>query len=437
MHTNTTVFQASVFHIKAKPCGDMDKIEYEFFENGALVVENGVVTDLGQADAIFKTLPDHASIVDYSDKIIMPGFIDTHIHCPQTDIIASHGKQLMDWLKTYTFPCEKKFKDPEHAREVADFFINELASNGTTTAVVLGTVHSESVNAFFEKADAKNMRMIAGKVMMDRNAPDYLLDTAESSYLESKALIDTWHKKNRLLYAVTPRFAVTSSEKQLEAAQTLINEYDDIYLHTHLAENKQEVEMISTMYPWSSSYLNVYDRFGLVGKNSIFAHSIHLDDNDYQRMKETGAAISLCPTSNLFLGSGFFDLKNISDYSIKTGFGTDVGGGTSFSMLKTMAEAYKVCQLKGFNFSPLHAFYMATLGGADSLNLDDKIGNFNTGKEADFIVIDPAASPLLKRRSQQTESVEELLFTLMILGDDRHIEATYIAGRKYEKNNRP
>lgn len=425
-----SAYRASIFHIKRKPRGDHDADAFEYFDDGLLLIDRGHVVKAGPFDALIHDLPRNCPIHDRSGMIIMPGFIDTHVHYPQIDIIASHGKQLMDWLKTYTYPCEKQFRDPLYARQTADFFIDELLKNGTTTAMVLPTVHRESVDALFEAADARQMCLVAGKILMDKNAPDDLCDTAQSAYDVSKALITRWHGQNRLSYAVTPRFALTSSAAQLEAAAALVREHDGVLLHTHLAENIQETALIQKAFPWSKSYLDVYDRFGLVCDRSVFAHCIHLSDRDFKQMSDRGASIALCPTSNLFLGSGLFDMAAIQAHGLKTGLGTDVGGGTSFSMFKTMAEAYKVCQLKGLSLSPIDGFYHAGLGGAEILGLDHRVGNFQPGKDADFIVINPGRMPLLHRRISSAVCPQEILFALMILGDDRMVEETYVNGIK-------
>ncbi|MBU1170602.1 MAG: guanine deaminase [Proteobacteria bacterium] len=430
MATKINAYRATIFHIHREPLGENDHRAYDFFEDGLLVTDHAHVLYAGDYSELKHTLPLGCTIHDRTGMIIMPGLIDTHVHYPQTDIIASHGKQLMDWLETYTFPCEKQFEDAGHSRQTAVFFIQELLKNGTTTAMVLGTVHAVSVQALFEKADDYTMRLVAGKVMMDRLAPHYLRDTAQSSYDESKHLIEHWHHKNRLTYAVTPRFALTSSEEQLDAAGALIREFNDVRLHTHLAENTKEVDLIAKAFPWSTGYLDVYNHFGLVCDRSVFAHCIYLSDTEFKLMKEKAASVSLCPTSNLFLGSGLFDLGKIMTYEIKTGLGSDVGGGTSFSMFKTMAEAYKVCQLKGVTLSPVQSFYYASLGAAKTLGLDQVIGNFEPGKEADFIVINPDQIPLLKRRISMAQRPEEILFALMILGDDRMIYETYVNGVK-------
>jgi guanine deaminase len=392
------------------------------------VLADGFVAAAGDARELLPTLPAGATITDHTGKLILPGFVDTHVHYPQTDIIAAHGEQLLEWLERYTFPAERRFGDPLHAREVADFFLAELLRNGTTAAMVFATVHPQSVDAFFEAARERGARMIAGKVMMDRNCPEFMRDTAQSSYDDSKALIARWHGMDRLLYAVTPRFAPTSTERQLELAGRLLDEHPGVYLQSHVAENLAEVAWAAELFPWSRSYLDVYDRFGLVRERAIYAHCIHLDDADRARMGASGAAMSFCPTSNQFLGSGLFDPDAARRHGVRVGFGTDVGGGTSFSMLRTQDEAYKVAQLGGHQMTPLSAFYHATLGGARSLYLDDRIGNFARGKEGDFIVLDPAATPLIERRMKHAPTLPERLFVWMMLGDDRAVAATYLMG---------
>ena len=429
MQDNIRAFRASVLHFLGDPSAGASADTVEFFPDGLLVVENGRVRQLGDAAVLLPSLSADVEIVDYTGRLIMPGFIDTHIHYPQTDMIASYGAQLLEWLEKYTFPTERRFADPEHAREVAEFFIEELLRNGTSTALVLGTIHETSVDALFSAAQSKRMRMLAGKVMMDRNCPDYLQDSPESSYSESRKLIERWHNQDRMLYAVTPRFAPTSTEAQLEQAGKLVNEFPDVYLHTHVAENRKEVAWVAELFPWSRSYLDVYDRYGLVRERSVFAHCIHLDEEDRRRMSASGAAMSFCPTSNLFLGSGLFDVEKAREHSVRVGIGTDVGAGTSFNMFQTLNESYKVTQMAGHSLSAYGAFYLATLGGAKSLYIDDRVGNFEAGKEADFVVINFASTPLVKRRMEHAQDIQEKLFVLMMLGDDRSISATYILGQ--------
>ena len=401
-----------------------------FLEDGLLIVEDGLVAELGEADALMGSLSDDTRVEDHSGKLIVPGLIDCHVHYPQIDVIASYGEQLLDWLHRYAFPREIRFADEAYAREVAALFVDELLKNGTTTALVFGTVHAHSADAVFEAAAAKNMRLIAGKVLMDSNCPEELRDSAATGYEQSKQLIERWHGKGRLGYAITPRFALTSSEAQLEAAGRLAAEYPDVWVHTHLAENLDEVEQISRLFPWSSSYLDVYDRFGLVRERSVFAHCLHLQDEECRLMARSGAAAAHCPTSNLFLGSGLFDLRRLRESRIRVGLGTDVGGGTSLSLLKTMREAYKVMHLQQQPLPPGRALYLATLGAAEALYLDDRIGNFAAGKEADFIVLDPLGTSISAHRTALAESIGELLFALIVLGDDRNVAATYLRGSR-------
>ena len=421
-------WRAAIVHCIADPKDMGVDAAYEYFEDGLLVINGDKIHALGDAQTLIANLPHDLAIEHHPNAIITPGFIDTHIHYPQTDMIGSYGEQLLTWLNTYTFPEESKFSDKAHARDVADRFLKELLRNGTTTALVFGTVHKVSVDAFFEASQVHNLRMICGKVMMDRNAPDYLTDTPESSYQESKELIETWHNKGRLHYAITPRFAPTSSDEQLQLAGKLLSEYDDVYLHTHLSENKDECAWVQDLFPNSTNYLDVYDQHKLLSERSVFAHGIHLCDSEYHRLHETGSAISFCPTSNLFIGSVLFKLSKAEEHKVNVGLGTDVGGGTSFSMLQTMNEAYKVIQLQNENLSPIKSLYLSTLGGAKALRLEDKIGNLAVGSEADFIILDKKGTPLLESRLALSKNIEESLFVLMTIGDDRAIQATYSAG---------
>lgn len=426
----TTAYQASFFHCLGNPSLSAESDAVEYLDDGLLIVSNGIVDALGNASDLLAGLSADIEVVDHRGMLVVPGFVDCHVHYPQTDIIASYGEQLLDWLNRYAYPQEVRFSDPAFASEAAEFFTDELLRNGTTSALVFATVHSQSVDAIFAAAQKRNMRLIAGKVLMDKNCPDNLSDTAEAGYAESLALIEKWHGCDRLSYAITPRFAVTSSEEQLAAAGRLASEHPGVYVHTHLAENTAEVDLIAKQFPWSRSYLDVYDRFDLVRERSVFAHCLYLDDQDRATLATQGAAIAFCPTSNLFLGSGLFDLQAAHNAGIKVGTGSDVGGGTSLSSLRTLSEAYKVLQLQGQSLSAFAAFYLATLGGATALSLEDRIGNFATGKEADFVVLDTAASSIMRRRFETTEGIAEQLFALMMLGDDRAVSATYLAGRK-------
>ncbi|WP_417226849.1 guanine deaminase [Amphritea sp.] len=428
-HNTVTAYRAAILDSLGDPAEIGLNNSIRYFEDGLMLVENGTITALGDATALLPNLPQGCEIKHYEDALIAPGFIDTHIHYPQTGMIASYGEQLLDWLENYTFPAEQQFADRQHADEVADIFVTELLRNGTTTALVFGTVHPESVDAFFARAEPQNLRMIAGKVMMDRNAPAALTDSPQSSYEESKALIERWHGKGRLHYAVTPRFAPTSSPEQLAMAGQLLQEYDGLYMHTHLSENKSEIEWVKALFPEQKGYLDVYDHHQLLGERSVFAHGVHLCDEECARLGETGSAIAFCPTSNLFLGSGLFNLPQAEQHNIKVGLGTDVGAGTSFSILQTLNEAYKVMQLQRVKLHPYKSFYLATLGGARALQLDDKIGNLEPGSEADFIVLDYKATPLLSYRMAQTKTIEERLFVMMTLGDDRMIKHTFAMGK--------
>ena len=429
MTSDQKAYRAAILHSLGDPAEIGMEASYEYFADGLLLVENGKISAIGHACDLLDTLDAAVEVIEYKDALITPGFIDTHIHLPQTGMVGSYGEQLLDWLNTYTFPCEKQFADPAHAAEVADIFLKELLRNGTTTALVFGSVHKESVEAFFQAAETLNLRMIAGKVMMDRNAPDYLTDTPESGYADSKALIERWHGKGRLHYAVTPRFAPTSTPEQLTLAGQLLTEYPDLYMQTHISENLQEIEWVKALFPERSGYLDVYDHFNLLGQRSVFAHGVHLCDAECARLAQTGSAISFCPTSNLFLGSGLFNLPMAEKHKVNVGVGTDVGGGTSFSILQTLNEAYKVMQLQGAKLSPLKSLYLATLGGARALRLEDKIGSLHPGNEADFLVLDYHATPLLSYRLKQAKNIEETLFVLMTLGDDRTVQETYSAGQ--------
>ncbi|ACR70655.1 guanine deaminase [Edwardsiella ictaluri] len=400
-----------------------------FIEDGLLLIRNGKVDWCGSWEEGRGRIPASIRVRDYRGKLIVPGFVDTHIHYPQSEMVGAYGEQLLEWLNKHTFPTEQRYNDLDYAREMSNFFLKQLLRNGTTTALVFGTVHPESVDALFEAASHINMRMIAGKVMMDRNAPDYLLDDAQSSYEQSKALIERWHKNGRLLYAVTPRFAPTSSPEQLAMAQRLREEYPDTYLHTHLCENRDEIAWVKSLYPHHDGYLDVYHQYGLTGKNCVFAHCIHLEEKEWDCLSDTGSSIAFCPTSNLYLGSGLFNLQQAWRKRVKVGMGTDIGAGTTFNMLQTLNEAYKVMQLQGCRLSAYEAFYLATLGGAASLGLDDRIGNFLVGKEADFVVLEPTATPLQQLRYDNSVSLVDKLFVTMTLGDDRTIYRTYVDGR--------
>jgi guanine deaminase len=427
-------FRASLLDFVADPfyTPEIDSVRY--IPDGLLVIENGTIKDMGDYAQLCQKYPDIA-LTTYPGQIILPGLIDLHIHFPQIEMIAAYGEQLLQWLDGYTFPTEQKFRDRAYADHVAPIFIDELLRNGTTTAVILAAVYPESVDAIFTEAAKRNLRMIAGKVMMDRHAPEALLDTPESSYADSKALIERWHGHGRSLYAITPRFAPTSTPEQLRLAGKLLAEHPGTYLHTHLSENLKEVAWVQELFPNSKGYLDVYDQFGLVGDRSIFAHCVQLTDAEFTRLSEAGSAIAFCPTSNLFLGSGLFKIEQAKSAScpVHVGLATDVGAGTSFSLWQTASEAYKIAQLRHQNLSSFQTLFLATLGSAKALHLDHLLGNFAPGKEADFIVVDCRATPLMAFRNPEATpanltELADRLFSLLIMGDDRTIHATYSAG---------
>ena len=403
-----------------------DQVRY--VEDGLVIIHEGKIQWFGPWQEGQSRLPTNAELQHYPDQLIVPGFIDTHIHFPQTEMVGAYGEQLLEWLNTYTFPTEIQFQNASYSEKIAEFFVQELLKNGTTTALVFCTVHPESVDALFNAATTRNMRLIAGKVLMDRHAPEALTDTAETAYTDSKALIEKWHGQGRNLYAITPRFAPTSTPEQLQKAGQLKAEYPDVYVHTHLSENKNEIIWVKELFPERESYLDVYHHYGLTGSKSVFAHCVHLEDEEWDCMQQTDSAIAFCPTSNLFLGSGLFPLKKTWDKGVKVGLGTDIGAGTSFNQLQTLNEAYKVQQLQGEKLSAFEALYHATLGGAKALSLDDRLGNFNIGKEADFVVLDLNATALQQLRQSRAKNIEDAFFALTMLGDDRNIAATYVYG---------
>ena len=393
--------------------------------DGLLVVEDGLVVARGP----YAELEGRFGAIDierFPKGLLTPGFIDVHAHYPQTEQLAAYGVQLLDWLDQHIFPAEAAFADRAHADRLAGLFLDELLRHGTTTALVFATVHETSVDALFEAALARNMRVVSGKVLMDRGPPG-LCDTATGGRRETEALIRRWRGRGRLGYAVTPRFALTSSGDQLAGAGEILGAHPDVLLHTHLAENRAEVGAVSARFPEARDYLDVYDRFGLVGPRSVFAHAIHMDHRSMARLGEAGAGVAFCPTSNLFLGSGLFDLNLADQHGVNVGVGTDVGAGTSFSLLRTLGEAYKVCQLMGVNLDPFRALHMATAGGARVLGLQDRIGSLEPGQEADFVVLDGSQIPLFGAWTID-RPLQERLFALQVLGDDRAIARTYIAG---------
>lgn len=409
----------------------------EYISDALIVIENGKIKSFGSYDQLKSTLSADVKIKTYKDSLLLPGFVDTHIHYPQTQIIGAYGSQLIDWLNNYTFIAEQQFKDFEYAKAVAKFFLEECLKAGTTTVMTYCTVHPESVDAFFEAATEKNMRVIAGKVLMDRFAPAALLDqSVQAGYDQSLALINKWHESGRLSYAITPRFAPTSTPLQLEAAGALWKRCPGTYVQSHVSENLGELAWVKELFPKQKDYLDVYDHYGLLGNRAIYGHGIHLSEREWQRIYDTGTSIAHCPTSNEFLGSGLFnfELAKKSGRAVKVGLATDVGAGTSFSQLQSMNESYKIAQLGGFSLSSIHAFYLATKGAAQALELGDKIGSINPGMEADLLVLDLKSTPLIDFRMKHCKDIEEALFIQMTLGDDRSTKAVYVAGSlAYEK----
>ncbi|PHQ67010.1 MAG: guanine deaminase [Robiginitomaculum sp.] len=424
-------YRSQIFHLLGDPYVDVEA--YEYFKDGLLIIEDGHVKAVGPYRTLAKTLRSSTKIQHYKNHLIMPGFIDTHIHFPQVDIIGSYGRQLLDWLQDYTFPAEMAFKDPKVCAETAKFFVRELLRNGTTSALVFGTVHEGSADALFLEAQKKNMRLIAGKVLMDRGAPKGLLDGKDLGRAATKRLIKKWHGTDRLGYAITPRFAPTSTSKQLAMAGVLKAENPTVHVHTHMCENKDEIKYVGELFPDSTDYLDVYAKHGLVGDKTVLAHGVHLSTSMCKRISTSGAAISLCPTSNMFIGSGLFNLSQLRRHKIRHALGTDIGGGTSFSLLATMNAAYSVCQLRDLSLSSMDAFYMATLGGAKVLGMDKYVGNFEPGKEADFVVMDLKSTPLIARRLKTAKRMKAMLFAIMIMGDDRMIAETFVMGRSVYK----
>lgn len=449
--SDSGAYRASILYFIDDPrCTKQITDAVRYYSDGLLVIKEGKIDAVGDYQQLIKQLSKTNTnlTVDssYQNKLIMPGFIDSHIHFPQAEMMAAGAEQLLQWLNKYTFPTEKKYGDQAYAQRMAEIFIDQLICNGTTTASVFCSVHPQSVNALFRQAERLNMRIIAGKVLMDRNAPDFLTDTAESGYQESKILIEKWHENGRALYSLTPRFAPTSTGKQLILAGRLKAQYPSVYMQTHLCENLKEIEWVKQLFPEAQSYLDVYKQAGLMQQRSIFAHSIYLDDTDFQKLHDNGAAIAFCPTSNLFFGSGLFKLREAKDPKrpVLIAIGTDVAAGTSFSMLQTLNEAYKIVLLQQLDkskitsLSALEGFYLATLGGARALYLDDKIGSLAPGHEADFVVLNWSATVIqslrinniAQQKQDELTQLEEKLFALMMLGDDRNIAATIINGCK-------
>jgi len=409
------------------PAVEASSVRYT--EKGAVLVSDGNILWTGQAGEEPADLSAGAERHDYGDNLILPGFVDGHVHYPQIGVIASFGTQLLDWLKMYTFPEEARFADRDHADRTAKLFLDLLLANGTTTAAVYCTVHPESADAFFAEASARKLRMIAGKILMDRNAPQSVRDTAQSGYDDTKSLIEKWHGQGRNLYGVTPRFAPTSTPAQLEACGTLMSEFPDVYLQSHVSENIDEVQWVKELFPVTRSYQDVYAQFGMLGPRALYGHAIHMDEVDLAQAAETGTKYVHCPTSNLFIGSGLFRMHETRDAGVEVMLGSDVGGGTSLSPFATMKAAYEIAQLCGYSLTPEEAFWQSTSGGADTLLLGHQIGKIEVGFEADIVVLNLNSTPIIRQRMNQAKSLRDILFAQMILADDRAVRATYAAGR--------
>jgi guanine deaminase len=395
--------------------------------DGYLAVENGRIAAVGEWSD--RPRGEGIEVVEVGpDRIIVPGFVDLHLHAPQLEMIGSYGGHLLEWLQNYTFPNEAKFSSAPHASRVARAFFDELLRHGTLTALVFSTIHNVATEALFEEAERRSFRAILGKTLMDRNAPPDLLQDPRSAAAESRELIRRWHGRGRLGYAITPRFAPTSTPELLRAAAQLREEFPDVWVHTHVSENVAEIRWVSELFPESKGYLDVYDRFGLLGEKTILAHGIHLSDQELARVAETGTRLAHCPNSNLFLGSGLFPMQRVLEHAIPFGLGTDIGAGTTLSMFAVMSDAYKVQQVRGLVLSPLKLWYLATLGGARALGLENETGSLEAGKAADFLVLDLAATPLLAARAESARTTEELLAALVFLADDRAVAESRIDG---------
>lgn len=422
-----TLLRGRVLTFHQEPAGPDDTDAFSYIEDGAVLIRDGMIAASGDYQAVATEAGD-ATFIDHRPHLLMAGFIDAHIHFPQVQIVASWGSQLLDWLNGYTFPAEAGYANAQHARAMAGRFCNLLTDHGTTTAVAFCSVHAASAEALFTEASDRNMRMIAGKTMMDRNAPEVVLDTPQSSYDDSKALIDRWHGQGRASYAITPRFAITSTPEQLDMARALASEHSDCYIQTHLSENHDEIAFTAELYPDARDYLGVYEGYGLLGPRTLLGHAIHLKEREIDALADTGAHPVFCPTSNLFLGSGLFDDAGLRAKGIHSGIATDIGAGTSYSMLQTLNEGYKILQLQDQKLHTLRAFHWITRGNAEALGMADKIGTLDAGTEADIVVVNARATPAMEVRMDRAESLSDELFVIQMMGDDRAIAQTYVAG---------
>ncbi|WP_187430883.1 Guanine deaminase [Roseobacter fucihabitans] len=426
---NQTLLLGQTFEAHANPMtlpwGDAVSVN----ATGAVLIDDRKILRVGSAAALREEHPA-ARVVDYGTHLICPGFVDAHVHYPQTAMIASWGKQLIDWLNSYTFPEEMRFEDPAYARAIAARYLDLALDHGTTTMCSYATIHPISVEAFFEQAAARGMRVVAGKTCMDRNAPADLCDTAQSAYDDSKSLLERWHGKGRAHYAITPRFSPTSTPEQLVALGALWAEHPECLMQTHLSEQLTEIDWVRRLYPQARDYLDTYEAHGLIGERAVFGHAIHLEPREIDRIAETGTALVHCPTSNSFIGSGLMDVAGLAARHIPLGLATDTGGGSSFSMLRTMAAAYEIAQLRGTALHPAQLIWLATAGSARSLHLHDHLGTLAAGYDADLTILDLASTPAIAQRSHEAETIWEAVFPTIMMGDDRAIADVWIAGNR-------
>jgi len=425
-----TILLGQTLSFNGSPFDEGTEAMAEHESSGAVYILDGQIADVGPRDRVLKAHPK-AQVRPYGDKLIMAGFVDAHVHFPQTAMIASWGKRLIDWLNSYTFPEEMKFSDPEYAAEIAARYLNLSTAHGTTSMCSYATIHPESVEAFFNEAQKRGQRVIAGKTCMDRNAPDGLRDTAQSAYDDSKSLLQKWQNVDRISYAITPRFSPTSTPEQLEAMGALWAEHPECLMQTHLSEQTDEVAWVKELFPTARDYLDTYEQFGLLGKGGLYGHAIYLEEREKARLREVDGTLIHCPTSNTFIGSGLFDMAGLMANGHRIGLATDTGGGSSFSMLRTMAAAYEIGQLRGVPLHPSQLLWLATQGSARALHMDDKIGNLAVGLEADLIILDLASTPAIAQRHAMANDIWEAIFPTIMMGDDRAIHEVWIGGKKF------